>query len=541
MNLQRLVLRGFLSHQHTVLELPRRGVVLLCGPNGAGKSSLIEAVSVALWGKTLRGTDPWSGTDKPGVALATHEGLHVERRRRGLSFVLPGGASETYETTGKAQSALERTAGSWEVWRRSCVFSSADAAHFTAATDAERKRLLEEMLGMDRLDAAATAARDAHRQAQRELASAQQWRALLEERARGVVRRAKDATDGLASIPVPLTATQRARLDQLSHQLHTAQADLALLDQAARDARDRALDAARACTAAEVAQRQASGAVCHACGQPYPDAAQRHRAQVAAAEALLAFERAKDLADTSRALCVNQLQVAQADVRRAQGEWEALRASDTAARAAATTRSRLEASIAAAREELLGIEDELEDTDILLARCRQDEAVLLAVVQVLGLRGVRAHLLGQATAGLEAVANLWLGRLAGPDLRLQVRPTTETKAGHLTERLSLEVIGAGGGHGYRAASAGERRRIDVAVLLALGELSAAAHGQPAGTVFLDEVFDALDADGIDRALGVITELAEHRCCVVISHNDDLAQRLRPVERYTLLAGALVAG
>ena len=58
MNVHEIRLTGFMSHDDTAVALPDRGLVVLTGDNGAGKSSLIEAVAVALWGKTLRGTDP---------------------------------------------------------------------------------------------------------------------------------------------------------------------------------------------------------------------------------------------------------------------------------------------------------------------------------------------------------------------------------------------------------------------------------------------------------------------------------------------------
>jgi len=42
--------------------------------------------------------------------------------------------------------------------------------------------------------------------------------------------------------------------------------------------------------------------------------------------------------------------------------------------------------------------------------------------------------------------------------------------------LTLEVKGAGGDHGYKGASGGERRRIDIALLLALADMASGANG-----------------------------------------------------------------
>ena len=165
--------------------------------------------------------------------------------------------------------------------------------------------------------------------------------------------------------------------------------------------------------------------------------------------------------------------------------------------------------------------------------------MLSACDKVLGMKGVRAQVLASALGGLEAVANGWLSRLAGDGLSLVLKPYVENKKGTTSEALSLEVVGAGGGRGYRASSGGERRRIDLALLLALADVAAAAYRQEPGTLFFDEVFDCLDSEGTDRAVEVIDELAKDRCCVVISHSPDLASALRPVLHLQVKDGSVV--
>jgi len=123
---------------------------------------------------------------------------------------------------------------------------------------------------------------------------------------------------------------------------------------------------------------------------------------------------------------------------------------------------------------------------------------------------------------------------------LRLSPYQEKKSGGVTDSISLEIEGAGGGYGYKAASAGERRRIDVALLFALSEISSAAHGTMAGTLFVDECFDGLDSVGVPRVVEAVRELANRRAVVVISHDEDLKDLLDPALHLKIEDGKLMS-
>jgi len=123
---------------------------------------------------------------------------------------------------------------------------------------------------------------------------------------------------------------------------------------------------------------------------------------------------------------------------------------------------------------------------------------------------------------------------------LQLSPYTERKSGVVSDSISIKVSGVGGGRGYKAASGGERRRIDAALLLALAEVSSAAAGQAPGTLWMDEVFDALDEEGVDAVSDVLAELAEERAVVLITHSSVLASRVPAALRLRAQDGRLTA-
>lgn len=209
-------------------------------------------------------------------------------------------------------------------------------------------------------------------------------------------------------------------------------------------------------------------------------------------------------------------------LRQRKAEVEAtLRMAEQAARQRQVAREGMERAEAA----LADVENSLAKDENAAREVMRRLQVLTAVEQVLGLKGVRAHVLGRALSGIEQAANSWLLRF-GLDMSLELKPYTEKKTGGVSDAISLMINGAGGGYGYKGASGGQRRRIDVALLLALADVASAAQGRAPGTLFLDEVFDALDQAGVDAVCGVLEELARERAVVVITHSFALIARLR---------------
>jgi DNA repair exonuclease SbcCD ATPase subunit len=98
----------------------------------------------------------------------------------------------------------------------------------------------------------------------------------------------------------------------------------------------------------------------------------------------------------------------------------------------------------------------------------------------------------------------------------------------LVDEIHLAVHGAGGGFGYDACSVGQRRRIDVSLLLGVAKVSHAAYGMPDGNLWFDEVFDVLDPPGTEGVGVALKELAASRCVIVVSHADNVQRILEPV-------------
>ena len=542
MHLREIVLEGFMAHQNTRLAFPERGLLVVLGENGAGKSSIIEGPAVGLWGKTLRGADPWNPEAKSWCVDVVTDTVVTRRDRSkkgtvGLVWRKAGvDGFENYATTTKAQQALEALIGAFDVWRRTHVFSSADAAHFSLATDAERKRLLESVLGLGAFDAALSLCRTRMRPVDEE------YRGLLQrlDAAKAVLEsetgRVEEARAALATVSEKLDdpAALAAKAADLGKMLAQCDSDILRLTQEVTQARDAALVANGEAKAANLRWEVLKKGKCPTCGQAITDAMR---------------DEFKPTLEGAQAATAKAVDAANAVGARVRGELEELqeeknslvaRRSELVSRGRATEVATRQRDIFA--KALEGAEQRLEKHRTVIAQAEEKVAEKLADLKVwraaelvLGLKGVRAGLLGRTLNGLEAATNAHLARISNNRLTVRLRPYVEKKSGGVTDAIGMALEGAGGGFGYAASSQGERRRVDFALLLALAEVAAAAQGVQPGTLFFDEVFDSLDDGGIEAVASSLVALSESRAVVVVTHVPGIAERL-PGRRLRVAAG-----
>ena len=535
MNIKKIELTNTLGHASYGIEMPDTGVVLVTGPNGCGKSSIVEALPVAVWGKTLRGTPPWH-TKKKCSAIVEMDGYRIDRTRKGARSQVEVTTDDydvpAFDTASKAQAWLEHVFGTFDAWRRTHVFSSHDASHFTLATDAERKRLLESLLELSKFDGAASACKVDLKEKKRVLQIADAAVTRLDDRVQHLLAEGARLDEQLVSTSPDgdLSALQQADkrftacVIEWEEDLKSFRDDIAELKVAGADKRAELKQKLRQLAAIDHDECPTCG---QAIGSEMTDPLRKD------------IDALKQGLQKSEAARVEELETTTADAQQIDRELREHRNSSRDARSKITTweqaekmREQMGERINDAKLRVGNAETQLVEQRKVLADEQASVDQLEGVSTVLGLRGVRSQILGKTLTGLEMVANAWLSRIDGPKLTVHLSPVTEKKTGGVSDAIQLRVDGAGGGHGYKAASGGERRRIDVAILLALADISAAnseTQGRSSGqdTVFFDEIFDTLDSDGLESVIAITHELACDRVVVVISHSEELAAKLNP--------------
>jgi DNA repair exonuclease SbcCD ATPase subunit len=266
-----------------------------------------------------------------------------------------------------------------------------------------------------------------------------------------------------------------------------------------------------------------SSGTCTACGSPLP--AERRAelesalavAECPVADPSVVLAELRERVDSAR----EEHRLLRLRVEAADRELSVAHATQRQREAAERTRAEAERAHGEAVERVAGGSAELR-------RMSLEVAELEAAERVLGLRGVRAAVLGDALSGLGQVANTWLARLGMPELHLSLAATSTRVTGAVVDAISVEVEGAADGQGYQGASGGERTRFDLALMLALADVAGGLNaGGAGGTLWFDEVLDTLDASGVEAVVALLEELSAERPVVVISHAVDLIERLHP--------------
>lgn len=562
MLIHKITVDNFMAPGHAELELPEAGITVLTGHNGAGKSRFIEAVAYAFFGETLREEDPWINGVAGEVSVLSDIG-DVSRR------VTKGGAKTLFwngqkaDTSSRTKELIKAATPAYDFWRRTHVFSSDAAAHFSGATDGERKRIMEMLLGMEVFDRAQRLALDEVSAANASVQAA----ALEVSRAQGrvnVARAKEQALSGAYPAFVPRSAPSAPECDPLLLQkIERAKQDLGLAKEKRTDAVRSSARALHTPAAEIAAQRRvvedlerklalARAGKCSECEQDWHGEAVADLEQATgdAAWKLTALE-AEDLErkqsiERAGAEAAGVWRQLDEKIRQLESQLSAWDREAAAQQALASERRRweeeehrrlddwaqakadYEVRQARAHAETLGCTDELDELQDQLDALGTQVSELQTASAILGVKGLRGHVLGRALDGVEAVANYWLGQIA-PGRALTVR--AEGDAG----KIVIGLHGYGGGK-YKAASAGERRRVDAPLLLALAEV--AGHGMTRGTLFLDEVFDALDRDGRALVCQALAEIGQTQSVVVVTHQEDLARAIPAAQRFEVTHGQL---
>lgn len=178
---------------------------------------------------------------------------------------------------------------------------------------------------------------------------------------------------------------------------------------------------------------------------------------------------------------------------------------------------------------LLGLEvdkqeehHKINETNPVIADLEQKEKCLKFWEVAYSNKGIKSLILDDITPFLNRRVNRYLTKLAAGQIEAIFSTHTALKSGGESEKFSLTIVNRNGGGQYSANSGGEKKRIDLAINLALQDLVASRSSKKINIAIFDEVFDALDENGIDSVVSLLQELSTEKSTIlVVTHNEHL--------------------
>ena len=147
-------------------------------------------------------------------------------------------------------------------------------------------------------------------------------------------------------------------------------------------------------------------------------------------------------------------------------------------------------------------------------------------VKAYGPQGIRALVLRSVSPFLNEKAAVYTEILTDGEISVDFKTEKTLKSGEKRNKCSVEPLNRYGSSTYTNNSGGERRRIDVAVALAIGDLVASRAKKKFNILILDEIFSEVDSAGTQAVMRLLNVLGQTKESIfVISHLTDLMNQL----------------
>lgn len=138
-------------------------------------------------------------------------------------------------------------------------------------------------------------------------------------------------------------------------------------------------------------------------------------------------------------------------------------------------------------------------------------------------KGVKSLLLDSVVPILNRRATEYMEILSGGACAVTFHTTTTLQSGETRDKFNVAVSYAGGADSYKGTSGGERRRVDISTLFALGDLASTRSRAPVQLRLLDEPFENLDSLGNEQVVQLLKEkvLPRSKTILVMTHDESL--------------------
>ena len=140
-----------------------------------------------------------------------------------------------------------------------------------------------------------------------------------------------------------------------------------------------------------------------------------------------------------------------------------------------------------------------------------------------GNKGIKALLFDSVIPFLNDYVGRYISILSDDTIDIKFSSYKQLKSREgVKEEFDIRITNKNGSKMYKGNSGGERRRIDLAILLAFQKLVSTRSNKQLKFVLYDEVFESLDKIGSQRVVELLKqEYSADGTCIVVTHNSAL--------------------
>lgn len=142
-----------------------------------------------------------------------------------------------------------------------------------------------------------------------------------------------------------------------------------------------------------------------------------------------------------------------------------------------------------------------------------------------GPEGIKSYVIGQIIPSLNEQIEYWMQFLYNGAISVVFDKYLDIT---ITNNASQNEMIFGQGSG------GERRRIDIAIMLAFRQVMKLSTGKDPNILYLDEIGENLDSQGILKLYNTIVDIAKHSRVFVITHHPDLLELLKNADKLKVI-------
>lgn len=579
--IKRFKAKNFLSFDNLEYELPESGLTYVGGINGSGKSSLWEVVPFCLYGKTIRGgvgddVIRW-GQKSASVEIEFLIGeidyrIKRSRQKRGheLEFfrLMP---QEDVVLTGidarQTQRIIEEEIGmSYPLFINSVIFGQGLSYRFTRAPDSEKKEIFDQLMALEWLKEAQTKVKEKlsgfrilkeelTRERAEKLLSIQSLQEEISrweeagrmEEAEVAVKEAIGVIE-VCSKAVKICGEELKVYDETIKGARLESDTMSAVIQACRKLQGemekefshwnrRTLDVASKIKSV----KKLEDVECPFCFQIVP----KEHVETVEAEfrsQVDVYERGKktigyevEFVEEKMKVLIDNLTGMNSDVLGWEEEMRKVTnklIDEKSVLSVAKERhsyyvKELERVVLEA-EKIQSLKDkgvykriEVEALDERLRAVQRDLNIAEFWVDGFGNKGVKSLLLDSVVDWMNNVALYFANKLSRATLIPVFSSISQLKSGEARETFSVNVKKGEKIVEYKMISGGEKRRVDVIVLLTLYRLLSLRAGREVNLLVFDEVMESLDEEGMEQVVDVLREFKDDgKCVYVISHQEE---------------------